>query len=171
MDLEVMPFAAFRFGFVLCLRGLENFVCFSHGGKLEIKVEGGAGLPDDGRGQEVATITHRLAGPCGGRCVPSVCMRHAAGGPTLCDEANEAKSHAPDSGAGKEVERTAQDVEELTKNVDVVGKREALLSSSAAADEATKVFPYFFLPPVTSSLTLTLPRVEIRRAKRSKISW
>ena len=119
----------------------------------------------------MATITHRLAGPCGGRCAPSVCMRHAAGGPTLCDEANEAKSHAPDSGAGKEVERTAQDVEELTKNVDVVGKREALLSSSAAADEATKVFPYFFLPPVTSRLTLTLPRVEIRRAKRSKTSW
>ena len=86
----------------------------------------------------------------------------------MCDEANEAKSHAPDSGAGKEVERTAQDVEELTKNVDVVGKREALLSSSAAADEATKVFPYFFLPPVTSLVgpTLTLPLVEIRRAKR-----
>ena len=40
---------------------------------------------------------------------------------------------------GKGVLRTAQDVEELTKNVNVEGKRDALLASSAAAEEATKV--------------------------------
>ena len=40
---------------------------------------------------------------------------------------------------GKDVKRTAQDVEESTKHVNVEGKREALLASSAAAEEATKV--------------------------------
>ena len=37
------------------------------------------------------------------------------------------------------MQKTAQDVEELTKHVNVEGKREALMASSAAADEATKV--------------------------------
>ena len=37
------------------------------------------------------------------------------------------------------MQRTAQDVEELTKDVNVEGKRDALLASSAAAEEATKV--------------------------------
>ena len=40
---------------------------------------------------------------------------------------------------GKGVQKTVHDVEELTKNVDVVGKRDALLASSSAAEEASKV--------------------------------
>eukprot|EP00802_Teleaulax_amphioxeia_P022792 Tamp_23277.p2 GENE.Tamp_23277~~Tamp_23277.p2 ORF type:complete len:116 (+),score=41.73 Tamp_23277:56-403(+) len=44
----------------------------------------------------------------------------------------------PAAAGGKGVQRTAQDVEELTKDVNVEGKRDALLASSAAAEEATK---------------------------------
>ena len=41
MDLEVMPFGAITLRFLLCLR--KKFLC-EFFGKLEIKVEGGAGL-------------------------------------------------------------------------------------------------------------------------------
>ena len=40
---------------------------------------------------------------------------------------------------GKEVQKTAKDVQELTKNVNVEGKRDALLASTAAADDAARV--------------------------------
>ena len=40
---------------------------------------------------------------------------------------------------GKSVQKTAQDVAELTKDVNVEGKREALLASSDAAQEADRV--------------------------------
>lgn len=76
--------------------------------------------------------------------------------------------------------RTAQDVEESTKHVNVEGKREALLASSAAAEEATKVSIVFGIPAgdffraevaIIGFSFLADEAIPCRKEKRWKTNW